>query len=115
MLFEFRSAKANIIALLKTRSTLSLKQLFEANRFKTGTICDKGTFAFVGININHKCDVLRDLVPFLQFKKREKHQINTPPWVFFTFFKLYKWSEIVQHTTNSESEAHYLKLVEEIA
>ena len=89
--------------------------LFEANRFKTGTICDKGTFAFVGININHTCDVLRDLVPFLQFKKREKHQINTPPWVFFTFFKLYKWSEIVQHTTNSESEAHYLKLVEEIA
>ena len=25
-----------------------------------------------------------DLVPFLQFKKRE----NTPPWVFFTFFKI---------------------------
>ena len=23
-----------------------------------------------------KCDVLHDLVPFLQFKKREKHPIN---------------------------------------
>ena len=44
------------------------------------------------------CDALNDLVPFVQFKKREKHpwrsadfsntKINTPPWVFFTFFKL---------------------------
>ena len=44
------------------------------------------------------CDGLRDLVPFVQFKKREKHpwrndtfRSNTPPWVFFTFLKLYKW------------------------
>ena len=50
------------------------------------------------------CDVLRDLLPFLQFKKRGKYprrrlllvacnsaKSNTPPWVFFTFFKLYKW------------------------
>ena len=38
------------------------------------------------------CDVLSDLVPFVQFKKREKHprrsatfstKSNTPPWVFF--------------------------------
>ena len=53
------------------------------------------------------CGVLRDLVPFVQFKKREKQpyggmlilvklqaehwnftKISTPPWVFFTFFKL---------------------------
>ena len=27
---------------------------------------------------------LRDLVPFLEFKKR-KTKNNTPPWVFFTF------------------------------
>ena len=33
------------------------------------------------------CDALRDLVSFVQFKKREKHP--TPPWMFFTFFKLY--------------------------
>ena len=53
------------------------------------------------------CDALRDLVPFMQFKKHEKHQwrsvtlskvtnyrlsacnftkINTPPRVFFSFF-----------------------------
>ena len=50
------------------------------------------------------CGALRDLVPFLQFKKREKNthgrvlllvklqaeacnftKSNTPPWVFFTF------------------------------
>ena len=46
------------------------------------------------------CYVLRDLVPFAQYKKREKKpmeecqvqaeacnftKINTPPWMFFTF------------------------------
>ena len=25
---------------------------------------------------------------------------STPPWVFFTFFKLYKWYQIAQHITN---------------
>ena len=55
------------------------------------------------------CDALRDLVPFAQFKQRENThggerllvklqaeacnftRKNIPPWVFFTFFKLYKW------------------------
>ena len=55
------------------------------------------------------CDDLRDLVPFVQIKNREKHswrsvtfskvaglaynftKSSTLPWVFFTFFKLYKW------------------------
>ena len=53
------------------------------------------------------CDALRDLVPFVQFKKREKHlwrdvtlsKSNTPPWVFFTFFKFYKWYQIAQRIT----------------
>ena len=58
------------------------------------------------------------LVPSVQFKKREKHpwksvnfskvaqaqacnfiKINTPPRVISTFFKLYKWYQIVQRTT----------------
>ena len=26
-------------------------------------------------------------------------KINTPPWVFFTFLKLYKWYQITQRTT----------------
>ena len=26
---------------------------------------------------------------------------NTPPWVFFTFLKLYKWYQIAQRITNS--------------
>ena len=26
-------------------------------------------------------------------------KINTPPWMFFTFFKLYKWYQIAQHIT----------------
>ena len=29
-------------------------------------------------------------------------KINTPPWVFFTFFKLYKWYQIAQHTAYSK-------------
>ena len=28
-------------------------------------------------------------------------KINTPPWVFFTFFELYKWYQIAQRTTNT--------------
>ena len=44
-------------------------------------------------------DFLRDMVPFVQFKKREKHpwtsvtfsiKSNTHPWVFSTFFKFYQ-------------------------
>ena len=54
------------------------------------------------------CDVLRDVVPFVQFKKREKHpwgsvtfstKSNTPPWVFFMFFKLCKGYPIAQNIT----------------
>ena len=50
------------------------------------------------------CDVLRDLVQFVQFKKRGKH-----PWRSITFshssmgvfhvFKLYKWNQIAQRIT----------------
>ena len=52
-----------------------------------------------------RCDLV-------QFKKREKHpwksvilvacnvtKSNTPKWVFFAFFKLYKWYQISQHIT----------------
>ena len=58
-----------------------------------------------GLLLNYYCDVLRDLVPFLQFKKHEKHpwvfltKNNTPPWVVFTFFKLYKWYQTAQRIT----------------
>ena len=60
--------------------------------------------------------VLRDLVPFVQFRKREKRpwrsvnfskvagfsnftRINAPLWVFSTFFKLYKWYQITHRIT----------------
>ena len=62
------------------------------------------------------CDVLWDLVPFVQFEKLENHpwrsvtfrcglkackltKSSTPSWVFSTFFKLYKWYQIVQRIT----------------
>ena len=61
------------------------------------------------------CNALHNLVLFVKILKSEKHssrsvnfskvackpatKINTPPWVFFTFFKLYKWYQIAQRTT----------------
>ena len=60
-----------------------------------------------------KCDTLRNLVPFVQIKNREKQrwgsgtflkfggcERSTTPWVFFMFFKLYEWYKIVQSITN---------------
>ena len=54
------------------------------------------------------CDALRDLVPFVQFKKCEKHptllKSDTPPWAFFTFcnctngFKLRKASHFMSES-----------------
>ena len=53
------------------------------------------------------CDTLHDLVPFVQFKKREKHpwknvtftKSNTHLWVLLTFFKMCKWYQTSQRTT----------------
>ena len=66
------------------------------------------------------CDALSNLVPFVQFKKREKHpwrsvnfstcnfaKINTPPWVFFLFFKLYKCYQITQRITHANKGSKY--------
>ena len=61
------------------------------------------SFSFAASNV---CGALRDLGLGAQFKKREKHpwrsvtfsKSNTPPWVFFTFFKLYEWYQIAQST-----------------
>ena len=36
----------------------------------------------------------------LQAKAWNLTEINTPPWVFLTFFKLYKWYQIAQRITN---------------
>ena len=81
----------------------------------------------VGQELEHKremaiCGTLRNLVPFEQFKKRKKHpwrsinfieacnftKINTSPWVFFTFLKLYKWYEIAQRITDEGLWTHGL-------
>ena len=66
------------------------------------------------LRFNWHCDALRNLVPFVQFKKCETHpwrsatfnkvadwscNSNTPPWVFSTSSKLYKWYQIAQRTT----------------
>ena len=38
----------------------------------------------------------------LQAKSCNFSKINTPPWVFFTFFKLNKWYQIAQRTTYND-------------
>ena len=35
---------------------------------------------------------------------------NTPPWVFFTFFKLYKWFQIAQRILYRKKEIPLLAL-----
>ena len=52
----------------------------------------------------------------MRFTKHEKHpwrsvtfkvaglNFNTPPWAFFTFFKLYKWYQIAQRITYANAE-----------
>ena len=41
--------------------------------------------------------VLRNLVPFVQSKKHENtNGESVPLWMFFAFFKLYKWNQIAQ-------------------
>ena len=51
---------------------------------------------------------MRDLVLFVQFKKRDKYpwcivtfsnKSNTPPTMFFIFPKLYNWYQIAQSVT----------------
>ena len=38
----------------------------------------------------------------LQASARNFTKINTPPWMFFMFFKLYKWYQIGERTTNMD-------------
>ena len=59
----------------------------------------------------HNCDALRDLVPFVQFKKRENTHggVLILGGMFFTFFKLYKWNQIAQRTT-VKSPFNYIQL-----
>ena len=66
------------------KSSLSMFKL--VRRFKSKAKSSQSIF---------HCNIygaLRDLVPFVQFKKREKHHggVLLLPWVFLMFFKLYK-------------------------
>ena len=78
-------------------------------------------------NIRYICDALCDLLPFVQFKKREQRpwrsvtfsqaevcnftKSNTPPWVFFTFLKLCKWHQIAQHISFNSSHSFSLLML----
>ena len=36
-------------------------------------------------------------------------KINTPPWIFFMFFKLYKWYQTAQRITNGHSNLEFIR------
>ena len=108
----------NLRELWKTLQSVDLN-VKEGNKAKFSLNKD-GTIQFEPRQNANTCDALRDLVPLVQFKKCEKHswrsvnftkvacnftKINTPPWVFFTFLKLYKWYQIAQRTTFSKSSS----------
>ena len=74
-------------------------QSISANVLKTSIFVITAASLFLTKSIWYLWCVAR-LVPFVQFKKREKHPWwNTPPLVFFTVFKLYKWYRIAQGTS----------------
>ena len=67
-------------------------------------------FQFSRIDSKFWCDVLRDLVPFVQFKKREKHLWRSVNFGLlkvtllhgcFSHLKLYRWYQIAQNITKS--------------
>ena len=40
-----------------------------------------------------------DFFDYARKRLGKKAEVNTPPWVFFTFLKLYKWYQIAQRIT----------------
>ena len=77
---------------------------------RRGVRCPKRTFILFAAQASKVLsDALCNWVPFVQFMKREKHpwrsvtfstNSNTPPWVFFTFFKLHRWYQIAQRISH---------------
>ena len=72
----------------------------------------KGLIISTKRSIDHICGALRDLVPWVQFKKAEKHPWRsiTPPLVSFTVFKLYEWYQIAQSTTYDWQGSKYISV-----
>ena len=52
-------------------------------------------------NTHGGVSILVKLQTEAKIKGKAETKINTPPWVLITFFKLYKWYQIVQRTTSS--------------
>ena len=53
------------------------------------------------LNFKYMKNTLRGVLLFVKVCNFTKS--NTPPWVFFTFFRLYKWYQIAQNITSSYS------------
>ena len=91
---------------IETYIWISRRRLYGASQNKNPFyVISFNFFRVVHVSI---WNALRDLVPFAQFKKREKHsrrsvsfiKTNIPSWVFFKSFKFYKWYQIVQEPDN---------------
>ena len=102
---------ASFLYLLKTSENQRFSNIFRG--YRNGALAWNRLIRACQNFVLNEYETLRDLIPFVQFKKRDKHpwrsfafskvagwaynfmKSNTPPWVFFTFFKLYKWHQIV--------------------
>ena len=53
-------------------------------------------------NLRNVKNALGKLLPLVKFQAKASNftKSNTPPWVFITFFKLYKWYQIAQRISN---------------
>ena len=89
--------KNNLYCILSLRTAKGVD-----SKFCKGDLRRKACFQNLLWRIEEFLGGVGTLVPFEQFKKREKHpqwsaeacnftKTKTPPWVFFTFFELYKW------------------------
>ena len=100
----------------KNKRCFNVKCLAYCFHMKTNILTDFQ----ICISVPVKCDACAILVSFIQFKKREKQpwRIVAKPcnftksdnctWVFFTFFKLYKWYQIAQNISNELVSIHNL-------
>ena len=106
---DFFSKCDRICSFLRIRSHLLKKSLME-------------NFIFSAVQctlVHKKSDALRELVPFVQFKNVKSTQggvlisvtkSESPLWVLFMFFNLYKWCQIVQNIIYVLL-AHFMTLV----
>ena len=86
---------------------ISFNETFDELRSAYIVVFDEGNCISIQLLLQKRND-LRKFVPFYNLENVKNTfqdevcsftKCNTPPWVFFTFFKLYKWYQVSQSIT----------------